>query len=438
MLRSQSSSRSRPNPGLPVDLVRHVHEGPAQFVHRDEPFVDEPEHQFRVAAPAHRIAVRVVLDLVEDAFRLKRVEDVVVYFRDRSTGQRAESLDVDTRLVEGRDRRQIMFLAKREVFRTRARRDMDDSRALVLADVVPLEYPVSVLGLGLGGQFVERASIAPSDQFAAGYLGQHLAFAIEDAQRAGAEPQDVVTVAYLCVGVVGVDCGGYVCGERPRRGCPDEQGLARAVQQRQFHVKAGVGDFPVALRDDLVLREAGTAAGAPRHGVGGLVEPAALVAHLQEVPDGVVILVRHGVVRVVPVHEICEALGLFGLHAGKLAHPSLAVLYELADAVRLDVALGRESLLLFDLHLDPQPLSVEPVLESLAVALHVPEAEEQVLVRASPCVVDAHGVVGRDRSVDERKGLVRRLVAAQVAVDDARLVPPLEQSLFHRHEIGLR
>ena len=162
------------------------------------------------------------------------------------------------------------------------------------------------------------------------------------------------------------------------------------------------------------------------------------MAHLQEMPDRVVILVRHGVVRVVPVHEVCEALRLLRLHVGESADPRLAVLHELADAVRLDVSLRPEALFLFDLHLYPQPLAVETVLEPLLVALHVPETKEQVLVGSAPGVVDAHGVVGRDRAVYEREGLLGGVVAVQVSVDDARLVPPLEQPFFHRHEIGLR
>ena len=77
-----------------------------------------------------------------------------------------------------------------------------------------------------------------------------------------------------------------------------------------------------------------------------------------------------------------------------------------------------ESVQLLFLHLYPEPLSVVTVLESLSVTLHVPEAEEQVLVGAAPSVMHAHRVVGGNGTVDEGKSLLRCLIAREVTVDD--------------------
>ena len=194
----------------------------------------------------------------------------------------------------------------------------------------------------------------------------------------------------------------------------------------------------VTFGDDFVLRQAGAAARAPGHRVGAAVEPAVLVAALQEMPDGVVILIRHGVVGVVPVHPVAEALRLFGLDRGVLAHPLLALLDEAGDAVGLDVALGGKALLLLHLHFDPQPLAVEPVLVALAVALHGAPAQEQVLVGAAPGVVHPHRVVGGDRTVDEGVAPLGRGVALQVAIDDAGGLPPAELLMLQGDEVDAR
>ena len=232
--------------------------------------------------------------------------------------------------------------------------------------------------------------------------------------------------------------GRDVGGEGPRGSGPDQQRLAVRVGQRQAHVHRGVGHLLVPLGDDFVLRQAGAAARAPGHRVGASVEPAVLVAALQEMPDGVVVLIRHGVVGVVPVHPVAEAPGLFGLDRGVLAHPLLALLHEAGDAVGLDVALGGEALLLLHLHFDPQPLAVEPVLVTLAIALHGAPAQEQVLVGAAPGVVHPHRVVGGDRTVDEGVAPLGRGVALQVAIDDAGGLPPAELLMLQGDEVDAR
>ncbi len=54
----------------------------------------------------------------------------------------------------------------------------------------------------------------------------------------------------------------------------------------------------------------------------------------------------------------------------------------------------------FDLH--PQTLTIEAILKSQLVALHRLEPLEEVFVGPAPTVVHTHGIVGRDRAIDER------------------------------------
>jgi hypothetical protein len=68
ILRSQSSSRSRPKAGNPADLAGNIHQAVAQAIHTDEPFINQPENQFGLAAPAGGVAVGVGLYIVEQPF----------------------------------------------------------------------------------------------------------------------------------------------------------------------------------------------------------------------------------------------------------------------------------------------------------------------------------------------------------------------------------
>ena len=67
-------------------------------------------------------------------------------------------------------------------------------------------------------------------------------------------------------------------------------------------------DLRVAFGCDFMLGHAGAASGAPRHDILAFVQPTVFMALLQETPNGIVVLVRLGVVRVVPVHEVSESL----------------------------------------------------------------------------------------------------------------------------------
>ena len=139
---------------------------------------------------------------------------------------------------------------------------------------------------------------------------------------------------------------------------------------------------------------------------------------------------------IVPVHPHPEPDRLLGLARGKGEDALLAQADELGDAVVLDVALAREPEIPLDVDLDPEPLAVEAVLIALIAALHRPEPLEEVLVGAAPGVMDAHRVVGRDRSVQEAPALAARILGSQASEDPA-IVPEVQDLVLLGDEIGL-
>ena len=315
-----------------------------------------------------------------------------------------------------------------------------DPGALRRAHFLPLEHPV--LDPLLGRELVERPGVPDAHQVFAGQFLQDLEAAAQHREPVLYQVQYVIALPDLDVGHVRVHGRRDVCRQGPRCRRPDKQRAPRlghrSVEDGKAHEHAGVHDLLVALRHDLVLRQAGAAPGTPRHHVRSLVDPAAPVTLLEEVPDRVVILVRHRVVGVVPVHPVPEPDRLARDRVGEPPDPRLAKLHEPVDAVLLDLALRLEAQVLLHLDLDPEPLAVEPVLVPLPVALHRPVAQEEVLVRPAPSVVDAHGVVGGDGPVDEGVPGGGAVVSAPVLAWDVVLIPPRQHLLLKGREIDLR
>jgi len=121
----------------PADLVGDIHQRAAQPVHADVPLVDQAEDKRGRAAPALRVAVRVLLELVETALLFQARDDGVGDLADMLARVGAEAIDVDAVLVKRRDHGQVLGLAEVEVLGAAAGRDVDDARALGLADGLP-------------------------------------------------------------------------------------------------------------------------------------------------------------------------------------------------------------------------------------------------------------------------------------------------------------
>jgi hypothetical protein len=126
---------------------------------------------------------------------------------------------------------------------------------------------------------------------------------------------------------------------------------------------------------------------------------------------------------------------LRGLDRRIAKHPLFALLHKIADAVLFDLALVGKSELFLYLNLYPETLAIEAVLVALAISTHGVEALPEILVRPAPAVVDAHRVVGRDRSIDERPALLRIVIAAQVLIQDILLIPPALNLFFQKRII---
>src|SRR5205085_9959952 len=74
---------------------------------------------------------------------------------------------------------------------------------------------------------------------------------------------------------VGLDGGRDVRRQRPRRRRPDDERFALAGLQRKAHEEGRVLELLVLAREELVLGDRGSAAGAPRRRAVALVQPAA-------------------------------------------------------------------------------------------------------------------------------------------------------------------
>src|SRR6185295_6964009 len=158
---------------------------------------------------------------------------------------------------------------------------------------------------------------------------------------------------------------------------------------------------------------------------------AALVQRLQEPPDVLDVPVAERVVVVPPVHPLAEPDRLTRDDARRLCDQLTATTRELVDPVLLDLGLRVEAEIPLDLDLDPQPLTVEPVLVALVETPHRLVALEQILVRAAPEMVDAQpvGRVRRLRAVEEAP-VSSAPVAFSQPVEDPLLVPPSEDLLL--------
>ncbi len=490
--------------GDPLDLIHHVHDLIAQaggfflfrdlfarlvveLAHADKPFVDQAEDQRCATAPADGIAMRVLVDPVEQVLVLQVVENIVGDIVDVAPGQPIKAVLEDAVFFQRCQRRQIVDLAQIEVLGATARCDVHDAGTFLLADLFPRDHAMEGRDILRPDrlEFVERPVVGPSDHLCALEPTEDLVLALDDFGQ-GALGQIVcpaILGSDLHVGQVQSDRRSDVAGQGPRGGGPDQQGFLFAAPQREADHRRIVGQIPIAVGDDLMLADPGFTARAPGHHIVAFVEPTFFPDALQERPDGVVVLGGKGEVGaaqfghaqlpddgfggtgdgaqrpldgdlllsifqqlvgqiaqhvgVVPVHPITEADGLLRLPGCLSQDARLALQNERREAIGLDVVLGFEAHFLLDLDLNPQALAVKAILIALLVAAHGPEPLPKILVGPAPSVVQAHGVVGRDRSVD--KGPMRRAFAQLVELfKRLGACPPLQDLALQFDEVTLR
>ena len=95
-------------------------------------------------------------------------------------------------------------------------------------------------------------------------------------------------------------------------------------------------------------------------------------------PDRVIVLIAHGIIRIFPIHPIAETLALFGLNTRKLDHAVFTGLHELFNTECFDIGFGLETVFLFHFHFDPETLAIETILVTHLFAQHAVIAVEDV------------------------------------------------------------
>ena len=161
-------------------------------------------------------------------------------------------------LTERRDDREVELLAEEEVFLAAARGDVDDAGSFGRAHLIPRNH--AVLDALLGSEFVKRASVLQADQLLALEFLDDLRPGAENGEEGFREDVDVAVLARAHVLEFGVDCGGDIGRQGPRRGRPDEQVLMFASDDRESEVDRPVGQFAIALGSDFLVGDSGSAA----------------------------------------------------------------------------------------------------------------------------------------------------------------------------------
>src|SRR3990167_3095369 len=122
-------------------------------------------------------------------------------------------------------------------------------------------------------------------------------------------------------------------------------------------------------------------------------------------PNGVIILVRHCVVRIFPIHPLAQPDRLLGLNFGIFFHSLFAPFYELGYAVKFNVFLGLKVEFFFNLYFHPKSLTIKAVLKSLVKTPHRLISLEQIFIRSAPSMMNPHWVIGGYGTVQKRPAL---------------------------------
>ncbi len=286
----------------------------------------------------------------------------------------------------------------------------------------------------------EGAFVGPAFHLGAGegLAGRLPALAERLLQQRFGDDELLLAVRRDDVADLGVRGDRRVGDQRPGCGRPDQQRrLAgqRARRQGEADEDRGVDDRLVPL-GQLVVGQAGAAAGAPGGDAVVLDQQVLGEDLLQRPPHGVHVLRVHRAVRVVQVDPVAHPGRQLGEGVGVPGHRLTALGVELGDAVRLDVLLAVEAQLLLDRQLDRQAVAVPAGLAAHVVALHGAEAGEDVLEDAGLDVVGARHAVGGGRSLVEDP-LGAALGLLQALGEDLALAPEVEHGVLQRGKVDL-
>ena len=300
---------------------------------------------------------------------------------------------------------------------------MDEPGAFLGGDLLPGNH--AVFHASLSGQLVERADIGQPDELGPLEGSPRLTEGRVAPGDGGGDIVDRVRPRAFDIVQVGMNGHRHVGRQRPRRRRPHEQPVVGTVPERQRDGHRLVGDLGIGIQH-LVLGDRGAASRTPRHRAMSHVQPAALVAALQEGPVVRDVGIGHREVGVGPVHPLAQPPGLLRLECREMHHPLAAGTGEALETERFDLPLRVEPERLLDLDFHPQSLAVEAILESLLVAAQRSVALDDVLERAAPRMMDTHRIVRGDRAVEEGEAS-SPAVPGDEAREDALALPELQR-----------
>jgi hypothetical protein len=209
--------------------------------------------------------------------------------------------------------------------------------------------------------------------------------------------------------------------------------VVRPIQEREGDGDRFVRELRVGVQH-LVLRDRGAAPRTPGHRAMPHVQPATLVAPLEEAPVVLDVVIGHREVGVRPVHPLAQPPGLLRLDVREVDHPFAAGTSEALEAQRLDLPLRVESQGLLDFDFHPQALAIETILESLRVAAQRSVALDDVLEGASPRMMDAHRIVCGDRTIEEGEAWSATILGNETR-KDLLSFPELQRGVGNSHEV---
>ena len=390
--------------------------GACDLIHLDEPLLGGAEDHRIVAAPAVRVAVRIVRGGKKRAALAEKLDDDRIGSEDVLALVFGQAFGIDAAVVQRSGSFEAIFLAGEEVLDAVARGGMDDSAALLERDVIGKN----------AGDFDGQEGMLEFHalEFAAFDRGTNAGF-----PKAELAPQSIDTIggnqkgAALRVhdGIVeiGMKSQGAVVRKSPGSGRPNDSfDLAAEVRGTACasanHVKGDPNRRTgVVFVLDFGFGESRAVVDTPIDGLAAAID----VAFFHEVEKGLggLRLVRevHRQVRLLPAAEDAEALEVAAVlvHVARGKFAALA-----AKFIGRNFALAAE--LFFDLGLDGQAMAIPAGHIRGVVACHAPGLDNQVF----------HDLVQTGAEMDRARRIRRSVVedekrAALARREDAVVKP---------------
>jgi hypothetical protein len=193
-----------------------------------------------------RVAVLVRLLPQQPAARLEVRDHELGHLVRTVPDELAVPLDEEPGLVDRDEHRQLLAPADLEVLGAAAGRDVDDARALVQHD---RGVGHDAMGhLGLRGEVVEAGRIRAADELLAPHAADDLRVCAEDRLAAIPGHHEALTLV-LDPDVLGVGLDGRrdVRRERPGRGRPHDERLARGIGEAEAHVERRIDEIAIGI-----------------------------------------------------------------------------------------------------------------------------------------------------------------------------------------------